>query len=205
MDQDRLGRLTGTAAAPVHATSTAGGAQRDPEGTSRKPRRRHGHRRGFSLPTTPYQNAARMFRGARRRGQTERPGAVIRPGWLPEKRRVGAVRGAVSAQSEPKRDRPRAQTPMNRRKSPLRRRAAPVAVGGRAATRARVPGERGSGVGGRAVRGARGSAAPLGRPPRLRRLSGDACPPPAATRWWSARGGAACARGRRRGRHPAQA
>ena len=39
------------------------GTQRDPEGASRKPRRRHGHRRGVSLPTTPYQNAARMFQG----------------------------------------------------------------------------------------------------------------------------------------------
>ena len=32
INQDRLGRLTGTAAVPVHATSTAGGAQRDPVG-----------------------------------------------------------------------------------------------------------------------------------------------------------------------------
>ena len=110
MDQDRLGRLTGTAAAPVHATSTAGGAQRDPEGPSRKPRRRHGHRR--LLPShEPYQNAARMFRGARRRGQTERPGAVIRPGWLPETRRVGALSGRCPPQGAPKRDRPRAKTP----------------------------------------------------------------------------------------------
>ena len=47
----RLGRLTGTAAVSVHATSIAGGTQRDPEGTSREPRRRcYGHRRGV-LPS----------------------------------------------------------------------------------------------------------------------------------------------------------
>ena len=34
-DPDRLERLTGTVAAPVQAASTAGGTQRDPEGTSR--------------------------------------------------------------------------------------------------------------------------------------------------------------------------
>ena len=34
-DPDRLERLTGTVEAPVQAASTAGGAQRDPEGTSR--------------------------------------------------------------------------------------------------------------------------------------------------------------------------
>ncbi len=34
-DPDGLERLTGTVAAPVQAASTAGGAQRDPEGTSR--------------------------------------------------------------------------------------------------------------------------------------------------------------------------
>ena len=95
----------------LNATSTAGGAQRDPEGPSRKPRRRHGHRR--LLPShEPYQNAARMFRGARRRGQTERPGAVIRPGWLPATRRVGALSGRCPPQGAPKRDRPRAKTPL---------------------------------------------------------------------------------------------
>ena len=62
---DRVGRLTGTAAVSVHATSIAGGTQRDPEGTSREPRRRcYGHRRGISLPNAPYQNAAQMSRGA---------------------------------------------------------------------------------------------------------------------------------------------
>ena len=61
---DRVGRLTGTAAVSVHASSIAGGTQRDPEGTSREPRRRcYGHRRGISLPKAPYQNAAGMFRG----------------------------------------------------------------------------------------------------------------------------------------------
>ena len=57
----------------VHATSIAGGTQRDPEGTSREPRRRcYGHRRGISLPKAPYQNAARMSRGAE--GTTEASG-----------------------------------------------------------------------------------------------------------------------------------
>ena len=60
------------------------------EGTSREPRRSCGHRRGISLPTTPYQDAARMSRG-RRRGRPKRPSAAVRPGWLPEKTRVGAV------------------------------------------------------------------------------------------------------------------
>ena len=62
------------------------------EGTSREPRRRHGHRRGVSLPTTPYQNAARMSSGGAPEGdRPKRSDAVVRPGWLPEKRRVGAL------------------------------------------------------------------------------------------------------------------
>ena len=85
----RVGRLTGTAAESVHATSIAGGTQRDPEGTSREPRRRcYGHRGGISLPKTPYQNAARMSRVGRR-GRPKRPGAVIRPGWGPGAGMVG--------------------------------------------------------------------------------------------------------------------
>ena len=71
-DPDGLERLTGTVAAPVQAASTAGGAQRDPEGTSREPRRRHGHLRGVSLPTTRYQNVPRMSRG-RAGGRIEAP------------------------------------------------------------------------------------------------------------------------------------
>ena len=121
---DRVGRLTGTAAVSVHATSIAGGTQRDPEGTSREPRRRYyGHRRGISLPKAAYQNAARMSRGAE--GTTEASGRRDQAGLAARKRRVGAVRGAVPAQTNRKSDRPRAKTPMNRRKSRLRRRAAP--------------------------------------------------------------------------------
>ena len=124
---DRVGRLTGTAALSVHATSIAGGTQRDPEGTSREPRRRcYGHRRGISLPKALYQNAARMSRGAE--GTTEASGRRDQAGLAARKRRVGAVRGAVPAQNEPKSDRPRAKTPMNRRKSRLRRRAAPISL-----------------------------------------------------------------------------
>ena len=124
---DRVGRLTGTAAVSVHATSIAGGTQRDPEGTSREPRRRcYGHRRGISLPKALYQNAARMSRGAE--GTTEASGRRDQAGLAARKRRVGAVRGAVPAQNEPKSDRPRAKTPMNRRKSRLRRRAAPILI-----------------------------------------------------------------------------
>ena len=111
----------------VHATSIAGGTQRDPEGTSREPRRRcYGHRRGISLPKAPYQNAARMSRGAE--GTTEASGRRDQAGLAARKRRVGAVRGAVPAQNEPKSDRPRAKTPINRRKSRLRRRAAPISI-----------------------------------------------------------------------------
>ena len=122
---DRVGRLTGTAALSVHATSIAGDTQRDPEGTSREPRRRgYGHRRGISLPKALYQNAARMSRGAE--GTTEASGRRDQAGLAARKRRVGAVRGAVPAQNEPKSDRPRAKTPINRRKSRLRRRAAPI-------------------------------------------------------------------------------
>ena len=90
VDPDRLGRLTGTAAAPVHAISTAGGARCDPEGTSREPRRHYGHRSGISFPMERYQNAARMSRGRAGGNGPKRPGAVIRPGWLlwlPENRR----------------------------------------------------------------------------------------------------------------------
>ena len=124
---DRVGRLTGTAAVSVHATSIAGGTQRDPEGTSRGPRRRcYGHRRGISLPKAPYQNAAQMSRGAEgAEGTTAASGRRDQAGLAARKRRVGAVRGAVPAQNAPKSDRPRAKTPMNRRKSRLRRRAAP--------------------------------------------------------------------------------
>ena len=121
---DRVGRLTGTAAVSVHATSIAGGTQRDPEGTSREPRRHcYGHRRGISLPKAPYQNAAQMSRGAE--GTTAASGRRDQAGLAARKRQVGAVRGAVPAQNEPKSDRPRAKTRMNRRKSRLRRRAAP--------------------------------------------------------------------------------
>ena len=49
-----------------------------------------------------------------RRGRPKRPGTVIQAGLAARKRRVGAVRGAVPAQNEPKSDRPRAKTPMNR-------------------------------------------------------------------------------------------
>ena len=131
---DRVGRLTGTAAVSVHATSIAGGTQRDPEGTSREPRRRcYGHRRGISLPKAPYQNAARMSRGAE--GTTEASGRRDQAGLAARKRRVGAVRGAVPAQNEPKSERRRTKTPMNRRKSRLRRRAAPNRVGVRCTSR----------------------------------------------------------------------
>ena len=118
---------TGTAAVSVHATSIAGDTQRDPEGTSREPRRRcYGHRRGISLPKAPYQNAAQMSRGAEgAEGTTAASGRRDQAGLAARKRRVGAVRGAVPAQNAPKSDRPRAKTPMNRRKSRLRRRAAP--------------------------------------------------------------------------------
>ena len=122
---DRVGRLTGTAALSVHATSIAGGTQRDPEGTSREPRRRcYGHRRGISLPKALYQNAARMSRWAE--GTTEACGRRDQAGLAARKRRVGAV----PAQNEPKSDRPQAKTPMNRRKSRLRRRAAPIVFKG---------------------------------------------------------------------------
>ena len=65
-----------------------------------------------------------MSRGAE--GTTEASGRRDQAGLAARKRRVGAVRGAVPAQNEPKSDRPRAKTPMNRRKSRLRRRAAPI-------------------------------------------------------------------------------
>ena len=84
----------------------------------------NGHRRGISLPKALYQNAARMSRGAE--GTTEASGRRDQAGLAARKRRVGAVRGAVPAQNEPKSDRPRAKTPINRRKSRLRRRAAPI-------------------------------------------------------------------------------
>ena len=58
-------------------------------------------------------------------GTTEASGRRDQAGLAARKRRVGAVRGAVPAKNEPKSDRPRAKTPMNRRKSRLRRRAAP--------------------------------------------------------------------------------
>ena len=93
------------------------------EGTSREPRRRCGDRRGISLPTTPYQNAARMSSRGAGGERPKRPGAAtIRPGCLPEKRRVGAV----PAQIDPKGIVREHKTPMNRRKSALRRRAAPI-------------------------------------------------------------------------------
>ena len=76
------------------------------------------------FPRQLYQNAARMSRGAE--GTTEASGRRDQAGLAARKRRVGAVRGAVPAQNEPKSDRPRAKTPMNRRKSRLRRRAAPI-------------------------------------------------------------------------------
>ena len=65
-----------------------------------------------------------MSRGAE--GTTEASGRRDQAGLAARKRRVGAVRGAVPAQNEPKSDRPRAKTPINRRKSRLRRRAAPL-------------------------------------------------------------------------------
>ena len=62
-------------------------------------------------------------------GDDRASGRRDQAGLAARKRRVGAVRGAVRgavpAQNEPKSDRPRAKTPMNRRKSRLRRRAAP--------------------------------------------------------------------------------
>ena len=66
-----------------------------------------------------------MSRGAE--GTTEASGRRDQAGLAARKRRVGAVRGAVPAQNEPKSDRRRAKTPINRRKSRLRRRAAPFA------------------------------------------------------------------------------
>ena len=57
-------------------------------------------------------------------GTTEASGRRDQAGLAARKRRVGAV----PAQNEPKSDRPRAKTPMNRRKNRLRRRAAPIAV-----------------------------------------------------------------------------
>ena len=68
-----------------------------------------------------------MSRGAE--GTTEASGRRDQAGLAARKRRVGAVRGAVPAQNEPKSDRPRAKTPINRRKSRLRRRAAPKTKG----------------------------------------------------------------------------
>ena len=57
-----------------------------------------------------------------RRGRPKRPGAVIRPGWPPE-RGGWALSGALSPRKTNRKVR-RAKTPMNRRKSRLRRRAA---------------------------------------------------------------------------------
>ena len=65
-----------------------------------------------------------MSRGGAGGDRPKRPGAVIRSGWLPENRRVGAL----SPRKAHRRARPQAKTPMNRRKSPLRRRAAPFRV-----------------------------------------------------------------------------
>ena len=49
---------------------------------------RHSHRRSASLPTAPYQNAARMSRRERAcRGEDRRCSAVTRLGWLPKRRR----------------------------------------------------------------------------------------------------------------------
>ena len=50
---------------------------------------RHSHRRSASLPTAPYQNAARMSRRERacRGGRPKVFGAVTRLGWLPKRRR----------------------------------------------------------------------------------------------------------------------
>ena len=59
-------------------------------------------------------------------GDDQASGRRDQAGLAARKRRVGAVRGAVHAQNEPKSDRPRAKTPINRRKSRLRRRAAPI-------------------------------------------------------------------------------
>ena len=70
-------------------------------------------------------------------GTTEASGRRDQAGLAARKRRVGAVRGAVPAQNEPKSDRPRAKTPMNRRKSRLRRRAAPISFNGVRAERFR--------------------------------------------------------------------
>ena len=71
-----------------------------------------------------------MSRGAE--GTTEASGRRDQAGLAARKRRVGAVRGAVPAQNEPskKSDRRRAKTPINRRKSRLRRRAAPIQATG---------------------------------------------------------------------------
>ena len=64
-------------------------------------------------------------------GTTEASGRRDQAGLASRKRGVGAVRGAVPAQNELKSDRPRAKTPMNRRKSRPRRRAAPIEYWGR--------------------------------------------------------------------------
>ena len=141
MDQDRLGRLTGTATVPVHATSTAGGTQRE------RPRRpvpktssspRSSQRLLPSHDTVP-KRRANVQGGARRRGQRA-SGHRDQVGLAARNERVGALSGRCPPQGAPKRDRPRAKTPMNRRKSPRRRRAAPIANRGRS-------GRQGSGLG----------------------------------------------------------
>ena len=67
-----------------------------------------------------------MSRGGAGGDRPKRPGAVITSGWLPENRRVGALPRAK--RTEDRRPGPSAsgKTPMNRRKSALRRRAAPM-------------------------------------------------------------------------------
>ena len=89
------------------------------EGAPREPRCRRGHRRGAPFPTTPYQNAARMSRGApeAKTGMCRRRDQDGQKPKRPE---------AVPDQNAPVRGRPRAQPLMNEPDSTLRKRAAPI-------------------------------------------------------------------------------
>ena len=87
---------------------------------------RHSHHRSVPLPMEPYQNAARMSRRERARGgQTD--GIRYRFGGSAGRRKDAGTRwlGCCPPEMSTGETHPRAKRPMNRAKTPLRRRAAP--------------------------------------------------------------------------------
>ena len=106
VDPDRLERLTGTAAAPVHAISTAGGARRRPG--RHLPRTssalRSSQRHLLSHGTVPKRRA--NVQGARRRGRTEAPRRRDQAGLAALAARKQAGANAVPPYGAPKRERP---------------------------------------------------------------------------------------------------